>query len=174
MSVLERREEAGGTRYYLDNRAIHCGTRLELLLPGNVWVRVCFEMSQDHPVLYMPLGGGWETWQPPAGMRVGDVAYERCKSCQGTSHLNPGDTCPACAGSKVRVTMKVCGSDSKPPCASCDGTGKVQTAQVCDDCIDGRRSREIVAPEPHRVVITTEAWAWNGHHIVLRWPLAGS
>ena len=75
--VLDR----DGPRHHLDGRAVHCGTGLELLLPGGVWARVSYELERGLPVLYLPLGGVWEEWTAPPGLREGDEAPVPCERC---------------------------------------------------------------------------------------------
>lgn len=70
--------DAGGRRWFLDDRPVHAGSGLELRLPGNDlgerWARVRFEMTfppaardqvlrapdDQVPVLYLYLGHRWE------------------------------------------------------------------------------------------------------------------
>lgn len=58
-TVIEGKD-AGGRRHYLQGKAIHCGTIIELLMPGGNWQRVRFELSRGTPVFYMTCGGEWE------------------------------------------------------------------------------------------------------------------
>lgn len=70
--------DAGGCRWFLDDRPVHAGSGLELRLPGNDlgerWARVRFEMTfppaapdqvlrapdDQVPVLYLYIGHRWE------------------------------------------------------------------------------------------------------------------
>lgn len=52
--------DAGGRRHFLDGRAVHAGTTLELLLPDGNWLRGRYEWSYtagDPPTLHVALGG---------------------------------------------------------------------------------------------------------------------
>lgn len=60
--ALELRQDAGGLRYYLAGKGVHAGDVLEMLFPGNVWVRGRYESSRNdvRPLFYIALGGDWE------------------------------------------------------------------------------------------------------------------
>lgn len=139
MSRLIRNAEPGGWRDYLDNRPVHRGVGLELRLPGGTWARVRYETSGDEVVFHLAAGGAWESWAPPEGKRIGDTIYTSCPSCSGTGRLQLGDRCPECWGQ---------GAPAGKRCEACDGSGAVQSPKNCDDCIDGRRSREVMPPDP--------------------------
>ncbi|MFP5372167.1 MAG: hypothetical protein ACLGI3_15675 [Actinomycetes bacterium] len=59
--LLELRRDGGGRRHFLAGRAVHCGTPLELLLPGTHWVAARYETDgRGEPMAYVILGGPWE------------------------------------------------------------------------------------------------------------------
>ena len=78
MPYLVLGSDAGGRRFFLEDRPVHAGSGLELRLPGNDlgerWARVRFEMTfppvapdqvlrapdDQVPVLYLQLGHRWE------------------------------------------------------------------------------------------------------------------
>lgn len=93
-------------RHHLDGEPIHCGTGLELLLPGGRWVPVRFEIYRDRdgapvPLLYMSVGGEWESWRPPPGHKEGDEVQV---TCDGWSEREPctRDADCACNGTGKR------------------------------------------------------------------------
>jgi hypothetical protein len=60
---LQLQREDGGLRHYLDGRAVHAGTTLQLLLPNSRWLSGRYEwsfQSDAPPLLYVLLGGDWE------------------------------------------------------------------------------------------------------------------
>lgn len=83
MGRLEQGIDAGGRRFYLDGRPVHCGDALELRLPGEVWVAVRFETTFPSelrdagpdamvPVLHLYLGHQWESRFVAVPTRVPD------------------------------------------------------------------------------------------------------
>lgn len=54
--------DGGGRRHFLDGRAVHCGTALELLLGGGTWVGIRYETAGGEPVAYVALGGPGEAF----------------------------------------------------------------------------------------------------------------
>jgi hypothetical protein len=100
------RERNGGPRHHLDGEPIHCGTGLELLLPGGVWKSVRYEVAgwvqgMPVPVLYMSVGGSWESWRPPAGLREGDYQTVPCDGWDDEKGCTKDDDC-ACSGRGTR------------------------------------------------------------------------
>lgn len=155
MSRLMKVKEPGGWRHYLDGSPVHRGQGLELLLPGGVWCKARYETTGDDVTFYVPLGGDWESWQPPPDKRVGDVVYTDCRACNGTSRLAVGDRCPSCWG-------------RRGGCESCSSTGTVQAASDCYACIEGQCARELLPPDPPMGLVSLSAMDLD--RVVLRWP----
>jgi hypothetical protein len=70
-ALLELRRDPDGLRHFLDGRAVHCGTALELLLAGDNWLPGRYECdlhderSASQPLFYVVLGGDWEELAAP-------------------------------------------------------------------------------------------------------------
>jgi hypothetical protein len=62
-ATLQEGYDAGGPRHFLDGRAVHAGSGLELLFTGDRWLRVRYEWSfipGRPPTAHFVLGGPWE------------------------------------------------------------------------------------------------------------------
>lgn len=216
MGHLVKGRDAGGTRYFLDDRPVAAGTGLELRLPGDPggaiavrqiadryvtdgphrrlleqaaddlaerWIRVRFETEGDNAVLYVPFGGAWEAWRPPAGQREGDEVEIACASCAGTGRRFPGDPCERCDGKGELRGLVIGEPDQAVPCdhahhgrrigAVLEDTeiecvnGRVTVERACSDC-DGRGKRWKIVERPYGgqgVVRGSEL-----HLAELRWP----
>lgn len=100
MATLVVGRDAGGQRHFLEGRPIRCGDSLELLLPGGLWIPVRFELEPDpiegmRPVLYLGLGGSWESWAPPDGAKEGDEVLVDCVLCARNGWVKD---CVRCGG----------------------------------------------------------------------------
>ena len=105
---LEVRQEGVWRELYLAGRRVRAGDAVELLLPGDLWVRARLERPRTHKDeevlvrLYLPLGGEWERWTPPPRTSVGDEIDLPCEDCQGVG----GDPTCWCEGTG-RVRQEV-------------------------------------------------------------------
>jgi hypothetical protein len=225
MGHLIKGRDAGGLRYFLDDKPVHAGTGLELRLPGDPggaiavrqlaaryvtdgphrhlleqaaadigerWVHVRFESSRGEPLLYLPLGGPWETWRPPAGQHVGDEVQVACETCDGSGRRQVGDRCERCGGTGERGGF-IGDPDKRVSCDQARGVvpdtgapggenvvtlpraavgtqcahGVVARARACEDCDGtGKRWRIVEPPSPVQVVLRGDGLT----RAELRWP----
>lgn len=174
---LEHRNEGmAGERWYLADQPIDCGTGLELLLPGKVWIPVRFEVTHTRegtkPHLHITLGGQWEDWRPPAGHKDGDEIRVSCETCDGAGYHDPGENCPACRGKGKRYVVarvRETGEDASgnQTCDECSGSGKVAAKRACyDGCDGGKRWMQIVRPYGAQPYLAGDALS----EAILRWP----
>lgn len=87
VATIEARREGSSWRLFLADRPVHAGDKLEVLLPGGLWLRCRLEIESQagelHVALYVPAGGDWERWSPPPGRKLGEEYQVPCDDCGG-------------------------------------------------------------------------------------------
>lgn len=170
-AVAERHVAADQHRRILEQAAADLAER---------WVRVRFETEGETPVLYLPLGGPWEAWRAPQGMREGQEVEVKCETCAGSGRRRPGEICERCRG-KGEIKGIVLGDPNRPVAcdeasgtsAECDG-GRVAVDRVCSDCEGrGRRWTMIERPEVPTGILRGSTWNKDLSAMELRWPRGG-
>ena len=143
MGHLVRGSDAGGVRYFLDDRPVYAGTALELRLPGNQSAAdaACAGSGRRNP---------------------GD----RCERCHGRGELQGivlGEPDKA-------VPCDVAHHGTASARAECEG-GRVAEERACSDCEGrGKRWMQVERPYGGRGVVRGDRFDVNLCRAELRWP----
>ena len=62
------------------------------------WVRMRFETEGENALVYVPFGGAWETWSPPAGRREGTWSRSPARRARGQDNAIRGTNASGATG----------------------------------------------------------------------------